>query len=111
MTRRLKEVCHKGMCPIAVVVDLVGDAWTLLIIRDLFQGPRRFGDLEVSLEGISTRTLSAKLKELETNGLVDRTSFKERPPRVEYSLTKHGVELQGIITAMKKYGMKMLKKK
>lgn len=96
-------------CPIAIVAKLVGDMWTLLIIRDLGNGPRRFGDLATSLQGISTRTLTQKLKDLESHGLVSRHEYKERPPRVVYDLTKQGHELTTIIDAMRTYGERHLK--
>ena len=104
----MKDPCldpkTRNQCPIAVVAGLVGDMWTLLIIRDLAKGSARFGDLVNSLQGISTRTLTVKLKKLEENGLITRKTFRERPPRVEYSLTKKGTELTGIIDAMRKFG-------
>lgn len=92
-------------CPIALVAELVGDVWVLLILRDLSVGIKRFGDLQRSLEGISSRTLTAKLKMLEAKHIVERQAFRERPPRVEYALTRQGRELRSIINAMRDYGV------
>ena len=97
-----------ALCPIAKTADLVGDQWTLLIIRDLLTGTKRFGDLETSLEGISSRTLAKKLETLVTHGLVLRTEYNEKPPRVEYTLTTKGKDLHGISEALRKFGEKHL---
>ena len=91
-------------CPVARVADLVGDSWSILIIRDLLEGKRRFGDLESSLVGVSTRTLTKKLKSLEDCGMISRTEFAEKPPRVEYELTKTGHAFQKVVEAMREFG-------
>lgn len=101
-----KELCSG--CSIAKVADLVGDSCVLLIIRDLLEGPRRFKDLSTSLSGISSRTLTNKLKFLEERRLITRTKYDERPPRVEYSLTFEGRELNRLLKEMSKYGEKYL---
>ena len=95
-------------CPIAKVAEEIGDRWTILVIRDLLTGPKRFGDLEKSLSGISSRTLSNKLEHLVKNKFIVRKSFRETPPKVEYSLTKKGSDLHLVAEAMKKYGEKHL---
>jgi DNA-binding HxlR family transcriptional regulator len=99
-----KNLC--SACPIARAADLIGDSWSLLIVRDLLGGARRFSDLAVSLAGISTRTLTKKLQLLEKNDLLARREFSEKPPRVEYSLTPKGRAFKGIIASMKNYGEK-----
>ena len=91
-------------CPIAKVADLVGDSCVLLIVRDLLKKPQRFGDFVESLHGISSRTITKKLKYLEENELIVRTEFNERPPRVEYTLTKKGRALSKLIKEMERYG-------
>jgi DNA-binding HxlR family transcriptional regulator len=101
-----KENC--ASCPIAKAANLVGDHWIILIIRDLLTGPKRYGSLQSSLSGISTRTLGKKLEMLVDARIVVRHSFSETPPRVEYSLTKKGKDLHGIAEAMRKYGEKHL---
>ena len=96
------------VCPIAKVAEEIGDRWTILLIRDLLTGPKRFGDLQSSLLGISSRTLSSKLEHMTKNKFITRKSFSETPPRVEYSLTKKGQDLHSIAEAMRKYGKKHL---
>ncbi len=98
------RTAHTATCPIAKVADLIGDTVTLLIVRDLLSGPKRFGDLESSLAGVSSRTLTKRLKMLEGCGLIVRHEFAERPPRVEYALTKKGRGLGRVANAMKEYG-------
>lgn len=95
-------------CPIARTVQLVGDVWTLLIIRDLLSGCKRFGALQQSLQGISPKTLTERLRNLEAAGLVSRRAYAEIPPRVEYSLTEKGRALAPIIEAMAAYGREWL---
>jgi DNA-binding HxlR family transcriptional regulator len=82
--------------------------WTLLLIRDLAEGPSRFCELERSLEGISPRTLSLRLRALEEEGVVARHTFPEVPPRVEYALTDKGEALVPLIDAMRRYGKRWL---
>ncbi len=96
-------------CPVAGALDLVGERWTILLLRDLLlHGPRRFQDFQESLEGVAPNTLSARLKEMEDNGLVFRRLYSERPPRVEYVLTEKGKSLGPIVRAMQQWGMKHL---
>jgi DNA-binding HxlR family transcriptional regulator len=82
--------------------------WTLLVIRDLAEGTARFCELERSLEGISPRTLSLRLRALEEEGVLERTTFPEVPPRVEYALTAKGRALVPIIDSMREYGTEWL---
>ncbi len=91
-------------CPIARTARLIGDTWTLLIVRDLMRGHRRFGELEESLSGISPKTLSQRLRMLEAAGVITRQAFAEIPPRVEYALTEKGQALIPIIEAMEAFG-------
>ncbi|MDD5084324.1 MAG: helix-turn-helix domain-containing protein [Candidatus Moranbacteria bacterium] len=101
--QQLKKDDHAA-CPVAKVADLVGDTWSLLIVRDLLKTRKRFGALAESLVGISTRTLTDKLRKLEQEGIVKRTVFHEKPLRVEYTLTKKGDALCGVIDAMRAFG-------
>ena len=94
-------------CPVADTAALIGDKWALLILRDLAEGTRRFGELEKSL-AISPRTLSARLSELEQKGVVTRQCYAEVPLRVEYSLTKKGQAIIPIVEAMRAYGKEWL---
>ncbi|GAB4415686.1 MAG: helix-turn-helix domain-containing protein [Anaerolineae bacterium] len=95
-------------CPIARTARLIGDTWTLLIVRDLMRGHKRFGELQESLSGISPKTLSQRLKMLEAEGIVTRQAFAEIPPRVEYALTEKGQALIPIIEAMQDFGERFL---
>jgi DNA-binding HxlR family transcriptional regulator len=85
-------------------LDVIGGKWTVQILRDLFEGTRRFGQLQQSLGGVSPKMLIARLRELEERGLVTRTLYPEIPPRVEYSLTDDGRTLRPIIDAMAEWG-------
>ena len=91
-------------CPVCRTADVVCGKWTLLMIRDLSEGRSRFCELERSLAGISPRTLSLRLRALEEEGVVERTTYAEVPPRVEYSLTEKGRALVPIIDSMREYG-------
>ena len=82
--------------------------WTLLLVRDLAEGRTRFCELERSLAGISPRTLSLRLRALEEEGIVERHTFPEVPPRVEYALTEKGLALLPIIEDMRSYGERWL---
>jgi DNA-binding HxlR family transcriptional regulator len=91
-------------CPVCRTAEIVCGKWTLLLIRDLAEGRSRFCQLERSLEGISPRTLSLRLRALEEEGIVARQTFPEVPPRVEYALTEKGAALLPIIDDMRTYG-------
>ncbi|HEY2629854.1 MAG TPA: helix-turn-helix domain-containing protein [Usitatibacter sp.] len=94
-------------CPVARTLDLVGERWTLLILRDLYlHGPRRFQDLQDSLEGIAPNTLSARLKDLEEGDFVERHSYSEHPPRHEYHLTEKGKSFRPVMRALKEWGLR-----
>lgn len=95
-------------CPVALTAKIISGKWTLLIIRDLASGVKRFNQLERSLQGISPKTLSERLRSLEEEGIVQRQTFAEVPPRVEYSLTEKGRDLVGVITCMRCYGNRWL---
>src|SRR6201746_1429488 len=95
-------------CPVCRTADIVCGKWTLLVIRDLAEGTARFCELERSLEGISPRPLSLRLRALEEEGVLERTTFPEVPPRVEYALTDKGRALVPIIDSMRTYGTEWL---
>ena len=88
-------------CPVCRTAEVVCGKWTLLVIRDLADGSSRFCELERSLEGISPRTLSLRLRALEEEGIVERHTFPEVPPRVEYALTEKGEALVPLIEDMR----------
>jgi DNA-binding HxlR family transcriptional regulator len=92
-------------CPIARTLEIIGERWTILILRDLFrEGPRRFQDLQQSLSGVSPNTLSARLKVLEANGIVATRLYETHPPRYEYVLTEKGKALAPVVLALKAWG-------
>ena len=95
-------------CPVCATAEVVCAKWTLLLVRDLAEGRSRFCELERSLEGISPRTLSLRLRALEEHGIIERRTFPEVPPRVEYSLTVKGRALVPIIEDMRAYGREWL---
>jgi DNA-binding HxlR family transcriptional regulator len=95
-------------CPVCRTSEIISGKWTLLVIRDLADGSRRFCELERSLEGISPRTLSLRLRALEEQGIVKRHTYPEVPPRVEYALTEKGEALVPLIEDMRTYGRRWL---
>jgi DNA-binding HxlR family transcriptional regulator len=95
-------------CPVCMTAEIVCGKWTLLLIRDLAAGCSRFCELERSLAGISPRTLSLRLRALEEQGIVERQTYAEVPPRVEYALTAKGSALLPIIDDMRAYGEQWL---
>src|SRR6476660_135239 len=95
-------------CPVCRTAEIVCGKWTLLIIRDLAEGRSRFCELERSLAGISPRTLSLRLRALEEEQIVERRTYPEVPPRVEYALTEKGRALLPLIDDMRQYGREWL---
>jgi DNA-binding HxlR family transcriptional regulator len=95
-------------CPVGCCAEIISGKWTLLVIRDLADGPCRFCELERSLVGISPRTLSLRLRALEEQGIVARRTYPEVPPRVEYELTDKGDALVPLIEDMRTYGNRWL---
>jgi len=95
-------------CPVCKTAEIVCAKWTLLLVRDLSEGRSRFCELERSLQGISPRTLSLRLRALEEEGIVERETYPEVPPRVEYALTEKGLALLPIIDDMRTYGDRWL---
>lgn len=87
-------------CPVTAFVRLVGGKWKPIILFHLSKGPRRFGELDVRINGLSRKVLTDQLKELEQDGLVIRKAYKEIPPRVEYELTEAGLVLLPVFDAM-----------
>jgi DNA-binding HxlR family transcriptional regulator len=91
-------------CPVAKTLELVGDRWTLLVVRDLLGGTRRFHDLQAGLPGLAPNILSDRLKLMEEHGLVARRFYSDHPPRAEYALTAKGQELGVVIGALAAWG-------
>lgn len=91
-------------CSVEKTLSVIGGKWTFLIIRDLLNGPKRFGELMRSLKTASPRTLTLRLRELEKHGIIDRHIHPQIPPRVDYDLTDKGKQLQPIFNEMKRWG-------
>ncbi len=102
--KKTERQLSQSKCPIERAAALVGDPWVLLILRELREHARRFNELRAAIANISPRTLSARLKFLEQEGIIVRTVIPETPPRVEYSLTEKGRALMPIITQLQEYG-------
>lgn len=91
-------------CPIDLVIHIIGSRWTIAIVRDLVVGPKRPSELSKALNGISAKTLTHRLRDLEKWGLVERRAYQEIPPRVEYSLTSRGNDLVFVLEALRDLG-------
>jgi DNA-binding HxlR family transcriptional regulator len=100
--------CSEIKCPIQFVLDLLDNKWSILVLRELFGGTRRTHELLAALPGISTKTLTQRLRELEAQGLVERHVYAEIPPRVEYSLTLKGRQIQPVMAALHQVGSQWL---
>lgn len=96
----------RSACPVAYTLDVLGDKWSMLVIRDLYQGKKRFKDFAASPEGIPTNILTNRLNRLTEAGVAEKVSYSERPPRAEYHLTDKGRELLPILKAMLDWGVK-----
>jgi DNA-binding HxlR family transcriptional regulator len=94
-------------CPVARTLDIIGERWTILLLRDLFlQGPRRFQDFQESLAGVAPNTLSARLKAMEEQGLIARRAYSDHPSRLEYHLTDKGKSLGPVLKALRDWGQR-----
>ena len=91
-------------CPVETTLTLISSKWKVLIVRDLLAGTKRFGELQRSVGNVSQKVLTAQLREMEEDGLVDRKAYPEVPPRVEYSLTKLGRSLEPVLSALWTWG-------
>ena len=98
------QVHQSGTCSVAATAEIIGAKWTVLIVHELSEGPRRFTQIEHACAGISPRTLSERLRSLEHEGVVVRHSYAEVPPRVEYELTEKGTALLPLIAEMRHFG-------
>ena len=97
---------RRSPCPVANTLDLVGDKWTLLIIRDMRHGKRTYGELADSPEGIPTNILADRLKRLEDAGIIERTAYQERPARYAYTLSTKGKDMGELLGALVRWGKK-----
>ncbi len=101
---RTMNPVHDRTCSVARSAEIIGSKWTALLVHDLSEGARRFSELRRACPGISPRTLSERLKELEADRIVTRRSYAETPPRVEYELTEKGEALLPVIEEMRRFG-------
>ena len=96
---------YDQICPVARTLDIIGDRWTLLIVRDLFLGKTRFQQLLASSPGLPSKLLSDRLKKLEQHSLVERVVYSQHPLRAEYRLTSRGRSLEPVLEAMVRWGL------
>lgn len=93
-------------CPVEYTASIISNKWKVLILRDLFEGTKRYNELTRSVVGISAKVLTQNLRDLESDGIISRKVYPEVPPRVEYSITDMGLELKEILDVMKAFGEK-----
>ena len=105
MKRKNKPVARRSPCPVAATLDLIGDKWTLLVIRDLYAGKRRFIDIALSPERIATNILAARLERLQASGLIAAEASPDRAGSSEYTLTLRGRSLLPLLVAMRDWGL------
>lgn len=98
-------------CPVEYTASIISNKWKVLILRDLFEGTKRYNELTRSVVVISAKVLTQNLRDLEKDGIISRKVYPEVPPRVEYSVTEKGFELKGILDIMKIFGEKYQPKK
>lgn len=97
-------------CPVEYTASIISNKWKVLILRDLFEGTKRYNELTRSVVGISAKVLTQNLRDLESDGIISRKVYPEVPPRVEYSITDMGLELKEILDVMKAFGEKYQQK-
>ena len=95
---------RRSNCPVACALDLAGDKWTLLVVRDLLRGRKTYGELAASPEGIPTNILADRLRRMEAGGLIQATAYQERPLRYAYALTAKGRGLEDVLSALARWG-------
>ena len=101
----MKNKNELPLCPVEVTLSLISDRWKLLIIRDLLNGTKRFGELKKSIDNITQKVLTSNLRSMEKDGLIIRKVYAEVPPRVEYSLTETGLSLKPVLSSLADWGM------
>jgi DNA-binding HxlR family transcriptional regulator len=106
--RPAKSSARRSPCPVAGALDLLGDKWTLLVVRDLFAGLKRYGEFAGAMEKIPTNLLADRLRRLETAGLITSSAYQDNPARYEYTLTPAGKELRPVMQALVNWGRRHL---
>jgi DNA-binding HxlR family transcriptional regulator len=108
MTKVSDNGGFRSDCPIACSLDVLGDRWTLLIVRDIGIGKHRFADLQTSLERIPTNTLTDRLRRMEEHSVVEKVQYAEKPPRFEYRLTEKGKALLPVLRELSRWATQHL---
>jgi DNA-binding HxlR family transcriptional regulator len=106
VTRKRSPGPRRSVCPVANALDLVGDKWSLLVVRDMRDGKRTYGEFAASPEGIPTNILADRLRRLEEAGIVTREAYQDNPPRYAYELTDKGRDLGDVVRALVHWGKK-----
>jgi len=101
---KITEPCSRSKCPVSCVLDLLGDKWTLLLVRDLLLGKGTYTEFQQSPEGIPTNILAERLKRLQTAEIIEKLPYQERPLRYRYQLTEKGRDLYPVLSAMIDWG-------
>ena len=96
--------CKRSICPVACTLDILGDKWTLLVVRDLIMGKKTYSEFQSSQEAIPTNILAERLKRLQAQGVVTKQQYQDKPVRYEYHLTDKGRDLRPVLLAMVKWG-------
>jgi DNA-binding HxlR family transcriptional regulator len=108
MAKISRTPARRSSCPIACSLDILGDRWTLVIIRDLFRGLTRYGEFVNAREGIPTNILADRLQRLESAGVIRSEPYQSNPPRYAYTLTPKGADLKSVLGALATWGMRHL---
>jgi DNA-binding HxlR family transcriptional regulator len=103
------DTSERLSCSVEITLKVIGGRWKVLILRELFTGIKRFGELHRALHGITQKMLTQQLRELEQDGIINRNVYLQVPPKVEYSLTELGETLKPILDAMHEWGLMYLK--
>ena len=103
------QVTRRSDCPAACALDVAGDKWTLLIVRDLLRGRQTYGELAASPEGIPTNILASRLERMEAAGLIEAKPYQERPVRYAYTLTEKGRGLSAVLASLARWGQRHFK--
>jgi DNA-binding HxlR family transcriptional regulator len=107
--RKIPQVKKRSSCPAACALDIAGDKWTLLVVRDLLRGRHTYGELAAADEGIPTNILADRLKKMARAGLLASKPYQDKPVRYRYDLTAKGEDLGSVLTAMARWGRKHVK--
>jgi DNA-binding HxlR family transcriptional regulator len=108
MPKSVRSAARRSSCPIACSLDILGDRWTLVVIRDLFRGLTRYGEFLEAPEGIPTNILADRLERLEAAGVIRAEPYQSNPPRYAYTLTPRGADLKPVLAAVATWGMRHL---